>query len=82
MTETTVVTITINPYNRKIFTHAVMSNGHFYVRALSTDINLNSFIPANPDANPNHLAQLRNLRYADEDHRLLGYVLPSNRVCV
>jgi len=66
--ETTTVTIIINPNNKKLYTHMMMKNGNYYVRALTTDINL-AFNSEDEEY------QLKNLRNADASGKLFGYVL-------
>ena len=42
VTETTRVTITVNPRNQKLYTHPQMKNGNYTVRAYFTDVRLNT----------------------------------------
>jgi len=42
VTEVTHVTITVNPNNRRLFTHAMMRGGNHHIRAFFADINLPS----------------------------------------
>jgi len=69
ITETTEVVITVNPNNRKLFTHAMMVNGNHFIRALSVDINLAHLIMGDE-------YQLNNLVAASPiTGRLSGYVM-------
>ena len=43
VTETTTVMITVNPANRRLYTHAMLSNGNYYVRAYTADMGLGRF---------------------------------------
>ena len=73
--ETTTVTITINPKNRKLFTHMMMKNGKYYARAYTADITLGRF-----DLGGEY--QLNNLQDAAEKKRLYGYVLDKIDIAV
>jgi hypothetical protein len=42
ITETTTVTIRINPENKNLYTHAQMKNGEFYIRAYTDNVNLDT----------------------------------------
>ena len=40
ITETTTVTFTVNPNNKKVYTHAQMKNGGYYIRVYMGDVNV------------------------------------------
>ena len=73
--ETTAVTITINPDNRKLFTHMMMKNGKYYARAFTADITLGRF-------NLGGEYQLNNLPDAAGKKPLYGYVLDKIDIAV
>ena len=76
ITETTTVTITVAPGAGRLYTHAMMSNGNHYARALTTDIDLGLFVSGMEEY------QLNNLRAADDSGKLYGYVLDLINVTV
>jgi hypothetical protein len=43
VTETTTVTITVNPFNRNLYTHVMMRNGNYRLRVYFADISLGHF---------------------------------------
>jgi uncharacterized protein (UPF0128 family) len=79
ITETTTVTITVNPNNRRLYTHAQMRNGNYYVRAYSTDINLGAVAAAGL---PGEIWQLEYLPHTDTNITLKGCLLDRMQIQV
>jgi hypothetical protein len=81
VTETTIVTIRVKAAKNRLYTHARMRNGNYYVRAYSADIDLRG-IGSGGTAEENEFWQLAYLHNASANKTLRGYVLDAMEIQV